>query len=104
MLEQIVDMRNLTFENLDLSLDSQEQKSKNVEKTLMKQTDILYQQILEQSISQLTFDDMQDLSLSDCQRKHVKNLFMQLSTVKVETKFKTTLKPVISKKQSETQM
>jgi len=47
---------------------------------------------------------MQDLSLSDCQRKHVKNLFMQLSTVKVETKFKITLKSVTLKKQSETQM
>ena len=51
MLRQIVDMKNLTFENLDLSLDSQEQKSKNVEKTLTKQINILYQQILEQSIS-----------------------------------------------------
>ena len=58
MLEQIIGMRNLTFENLDPGLDFQEQKSENVEKTLTKQADILYQQILEQSISQLTFDDM----------------------------------------------
>ena len=47
---------------------------------------------------------MQDLNLSDHQRKHVKNLFMQLSTVKVETKFKITLKFMTPKKQSETQM
>ena len=104
MLRQIVDMRNLTFENLDSGLDSQEQKSKNVEKTLTKQANILYQQILEQSISWLTFDDMQDLNLSDHQRKHVKNLSMRLPTVKVETKSKITLKSVILKKQSETQM